>query len=558
MTMQSTTTSTWQENSVIAKVSSEYVTEAAKLSPINSTNLGIAGLDDQLDDYSLAHAERSAKLLRDSIAKITSATALNDFDRIARDVALERMHSYLELHDSREAYVLWGVLWSPVSSIRQVFEMMNPDAPDHLANVTSRMNAVGRSFESWKQTLLEVAKGGKVTARRQVLGVADQLETFAKGAFTEIATRFDPEGKNLELHAAAKSAEGECTKLSIWMRETYAPLSNPSDPVGRDRYLLWARHFTGADLDLEATYQWGREELDRINDRMWKVAAKLYPDAKSLREVADRLEEDPRYVIDGSDELLRRLREFVDAAVKRLDGAEFDIDPRIKFCDCRLAPEGSASAAYYMGPSEDFSRPGTTWFPTMGKEKFSFWHIASTWYHEAVPGHHLQVATSMVETERLNRYQRNEAWTSGHGEGWALYAERLMDELGAFADPGYEMGYLSAQALRAARVVVDIGMHLGFEGPDGKPWSAESAFLVLRDRALLDEVSARSEVDRYLGLPGQAISYKVGERVWMKTREDAKRRLGEKFSLKSFHKFALALGPMGLDPFEKEMAAWQG
>jgi uncharacterized protein (DUF885 family) len=194
----------------------------------------------------------------------------------------------------------------------------------------------------------------------------------------------------------------------------------------------------------------------------------------------------------------------------------------------------------------------------MGKEKFSFWHIASTWYHEAVPGHHLQVATSMVETERLNRYQRNEAWTSGHGEGWALYAERLMDELGAFEDPGYEMGYLSAQALRAARVVVDIGMHLGFEGPDGKPWDADSAFIVLRDRALLDEVSARSEVDRYLGLPGQAISYKVGERVWMKSREDAKRRLGEKFSLKAFHKFALALGPMGLDPFEKEMAAWQG
>ena len=558
MTNQSSPTGEWQKESAIAKVSAEYVTEAAKLSPINSTNLGITGLDDQLDDYSLAHAEKGAKLLRDSIAKISSATPLNDFDRIARDVALERMHSYLELHDSKEAYVLWGVLWSPVSSIRQVFEMMNPDSPNHLENVTSRMNAVGRSFESWKQTLLEVAKVGKVTARRQVLGVADQLETFAKGAFAEIATRFDPEGKNSNLHSAAKSAELECNKLSKWMRETYAPLSNPTDPVGRDRYLVWARHFTGANLNLEATYQWGKEELDRINDRMWKVAARLYPDAKTLREVADRLEDDPRYVINGSEELLRRLREFVDAAVKRLDGAEFDIDERIKFCDCRLAPEGSASAAYYMGPSEDFSRPGTTWFPTMGKEKFSFWHIASTWYHEAVPGHHLQVATSMVETDRLNRYQRNEAWTSGHGEGWALYAERLMDELGAFSDPGYEMGYLSAQALRAARVVVDIGMHLGFEGPDGTPWNAESAFLVLRDRALLDEVSARSEVDRYLGLPGQAISYKVGERVWMKTREDAKKRLGAKFSLKAFHKFALALGPMGLDPFEKEMAAWQG
>jgi uncharacterized protein (DUF885 family) len=192
----------------------------------------------------------------------------------------------------------------------------------------------------------------------------------------------------------------------------------------------------------------------------------------------------------------------------------------------------------------------------MGKSKFSFWHIASTWYHEAIPGHHLQIATSMLEKERLNRYQRNDAWTSGHGEGWALYAERLMDELGAFEDPGYEMGYLSGQALRAARIIVDIGMHLELDDFDGNTWSAESAFLILRDRALLDEISSRSEVDRYLSLPGQAISYKVGEQIWMRARSDAKKRLGDNFSLKKFHSHALKLGPMGLDPFEKELSKW--
>ena len=551
-------TENWQTQSTIAKVSEEYVTESAKLSPIASTNLGIPGLEDQLDDFSLDHAEKGAKLLRDSIAKISAATPLNEFDRIAKDVALERMRSTLDLHESREAFILWGVLWSPVSSIRQVFEMMDPSSPDHIKNITARMKAISHSFDTWRSALLEVAKEGKVTAKRQVLGVADQLDTFAKGAFTEIAKRFDPEGKNSDLVTAAKGAEIACRDLAHWLRETYLPISNPNDPSGLERYRIWSRHFTGANLDLEATYRWGQEDLDRINERMWGAAAKLYPDAKTLREVADRLEDDPRYVIHGGDALLKRLREFVDQAVERLDGKEFDIDPRIRFCDAKLAPEGSASAAYYMPPSEDFSRPGTTWFPTMGKEKFSFWHIASTWYHEAVPGHHLQVATSMVETDRLNRYQRNDAWTSGHGEGWALYAERLMDELDAFSDPGYEMGYLSSQALRAARIVVDIGMHLSLPGPDGKPWNAESAFELLRDRALLDEVNARSEVDRYLGLPGQAISYKVGERVWMRAREDAKKRLGEKFSLKEFHRHALALGPMGLDPFENELRKWNG
>ncbi len=548
----------WQMDSVIAKASEEYVAESAKLSPIASTNLGITDLDDQLDDFSLEHAEKSAELLRQTIAKIESATPLNDYDRIARDVALERMKSTLDLHETREGFVLWGVLWSPVSSVRQVFEMMDPSGANFISNLTSRMNAISHSFDTWSGSLLDVAKEGKVTALRQVLGVVEQLETFSQGAFTEIADRFDGERKNSELHDAARNAEKACADLALWLRESYAPLANPKDPVGKERYQTWARHFTGAELDIEATYKWGQEELDRINERMWSAAAKLYPDAKTLREVADRLEVDPRYVINGSEELLKRLRAFVDQAVERLDGKEFDIDPRIRFCDCKLAPEGSASAAYYMPPSEDFSRPGTTWFPTMGKDQFSFWHIASTWYHEAIPGHHLQVATTMIETDRLNRYQRSDAWTSGHGEGWALYAERLMDELGAFEDPGYEMGYLSAQALRAARVVVDIGMHLELPGPDGKPWDAESAFIVLRDRALLDEESARSEVDRYLGLPGQAISYKVGERVWMRAREDAKKRLGDRFSLKAFHKFALLLGPMGLDPFERELSAWNG
>jgi uncharacterized protein (DUF885 family) len=133
-----------------------------------------------------------------------------------------------------------------------------------------------------------------------------------------------------------------------------------------------------------------------------------------------------------------------------------------------------------------------------------------------------------------------------------------MNELGAFDEPGIEMGYLSAQALRAARIVVDIGMHLGYQDFDGNVWNAQSGKALLSNQALLDDAHSTSEIDRYLGWPGQAISYKVGERVWMKTREDAKARLGVNFDLKKYHSYALAMGPMGLDPFEAEMANWDG
>jgi len=133
-----------------------------------------------------------------------------------------------------------------------------------------------------------------------------------------------------------------------------------------------------------------------------------------------------------------------------------------------------------------------------------------------------------------------------------------MDELGAFDEPSLELGYLSGQALRAARVVVDIGMHCGFKDPTRKVWNAQSGFELLVNNAMMAPDFAKSEIERYLGWPGQAISYKVGERFWMEIREDAKQRLGTSFEIRKFHNHALKIGPMGLDPLKQEMASWKG
>lgn len=546
------------EPTKITQILDQFIEDGIKLTPIGATLLGVSGYDDKLDDFSMVGQQAREDLTKKTLESVRSTAPENEYDRIAREVAIERLSSELRLSESHESRSLFNLISSPVTSIRQVFEMMPKSNSDSVANATKRLDAIADALSGWRSTLEYVAKQGKVNSRRQVLATAGQLETFSKGAFQSVAKKFDPSGTNTELINAAKRAESAALEMAKWFRDSYVPIATPDDGVGEERYKLWARHFTGADLNLRETYEWGITQLNEINARMKRAADRLYPDATSLREVADRLDKDPRYVVEGEEELLRRLKEFIERAVERLDGKEFDIDPRIKRCEARLAPEGSASAAYYMGPSEDLTRPGTTWFPTMGRKTFGWWNIVSTWYHEAVPGHHLQVATTKVNTERLNRFQRNRVWVSGYGEGWALYAERLMDELGAFEDPGFEMGYLSAQGLRAARIVVDIGMHCGYKDFNGEVWNAESAFKLLHERALLDEISARSEVDRYLGWPGQAISYKVGERFMMEAREDAKRRLGPKFELKKFHSYVLNLGPMGLDPFKAEMANWSG
>ena len=542
----------------IFQLSDEYVTESAKLSPISATYLGIPGFDDQLDDFSLEGSTKKQVLIKETLQKLAEMNPHNADDQLAAAVMQERLTSELALLETYSAQVICAVISSPAINIRAVFEVMPFETTQDIANITRRLAAVGPALQSWKSCLLDLAKLGKRPAKRQVRGVAGQLKTFSSGAFIGFAERIDPENKYPELHNAAAAADQAAGAMSEWMGITYLPEARDADGVGLETYAPWARHFTGADLDLRETYEWGLRDLAAIDDRMWKVARKIKPDATSLQEVADYLDADPKYVVKGSEVLLEMLQEFTQAATDQMDGTYFDIDPRIKFCDARLAPEGSAAAPYYQSPSEDLSRPGTTWFPTQGKNVFNWWRIPTMWYHEAVPGHHLQSAKVIIEKDRLSRFQRTDAWTSGHGEGWALYAERLMDELGGFADPGYEMGHLSCQAWRAVRVVVDIGLHLGYDDENGKAWNYESAVELLMTHALLDEDFAKSEIDRYLGIAGQAISYKVGERVWLSAREEAKKRLGGNFSLKKFHAYALRLGPMGLDPFAEELSKWDG
>lgn len=523
-----------------------------------ATALGIPGYDHLLDDLSMATETKVADYRRSVLNRVKAMAPTDEIDRIAKEVLIERVESSLQLFDSQEAFITYGPIANPVSGIRSIFTLMSTEGDEAIANITSRLNAIGAALESWKSTLEEMQALGKGTARRQVLGVAEQLTVHGSGGYANMASSIDPDGKYPDLHLAAQSAESACLSMAKWMEEVHAPRSLDIDGVGAERYAPWARFFTGADLDLRATYEWGIEDLNQINARMYKAAEKLGLAGMSLKEVAQHCEEAELHSIEGEENLLAKLLEFTEQAVERLDGVYFDIDPRIKFCDARIAPEGSAAAPYYMAPSEDLARPGTTWYPTLGHTRFNFWHIASTWYHEAIPGHHLQCATATIEKDRLTRFQRTEAWISGYGEGWALYAERFMDELGAFEDPAFELGFLSGQALRAARIIVDIGMHCGYEDFDGNIWNAESAFNLLVDRALLAPDFAKSEIDRYLGWPGQAISYKVGERVWVRTREDAKARLGDKFDIKAWHNYALKIGPMGLDPFEREMSTFKG
>ena len=361
---------------------------------------------------------------------------------------------------------------------------------------------------------------------------------------------------------AAAAAYGE---LARYLLEDYAPEAPERDAVGPERYALAARSFLGAEVDLAETSAWGWHELARIEQEMGEVADELRPGA-GIAETVEWLEQGSDLAVGSEDELRDWLQQLMDETVARLDGTHFDIAPPVRRVEAMIAPPGGAAAMYYTPPSEDFTRPGRTWYPSMGLARYPLWAEMTTAYHEGVPGHHLQCAQVVLAREHLSRVQRL-GFVSGHGEGWALYAERLMDELGQLGRAEYRMGMLAAQALRAVRVIIDVGMHLelplpvdqaGPEAPfhPGEHWTPELGRAFLFQRSRHPEAFMASELVRYLGWPGQAISYKVGERVWLDARADARRRHGPDFDLKGFHTYALDLGPLGLDPLRTELARY--
>ena len=291
---------------------------------------------------------------------------------------------------------------------------------------------------------------------------------------------------------------------------------------------------------------------------MRQTAERIQPGA-TVAQAIEILETDDNRAIEGEDAFRRWMQTTQDDTIASMHGVHFDIAEPIRRIEAMIAPPGGALAMYYTGPSEDFARPGRTWYPTGGATRFPLWRELSVCYHEGVPGHHLQIGTTRWLGDKLNRYQRLLAGASGYVEGWALYAERLMHELGYLEDPAYYMGLLSSQALRAARVVVDIGMHLELPIPQqeqyhaGQTWRPQLALPFLEQRSFFPKNMLASEVDRYLGWPGQAISYKVGERQWLNARESTKAAQGAAFDLKQFHQATLEKGPMGLAQLTREV-----
>ncbi len=548
-------------------IADRYLEEYVALDPITATYIGVDGHDDRLTDLSPDGYSAREELTRVALAEARDATPVDDREAVARDAFLERLGLAVEMADAGELRSRISVVFSDLHAVRQAFDLMPKEGEQGWSDVDSRLAAVPTALGQLRTTLREEAARGRVSAARQYREVAVQVAgwTGRSGAGGDMLGTMvadcDVETLKPQLERHAAAANAALDEFGSFLEQEMVPLGSERDAVGRDRYALHSRDSLGATVDLEETYAWGWEELKRLSDDMAATADRILPGA-SRDEAVAHVEADPTRRIEGREAFRDWMQGLADRALDELADVHFDIPEPVRRIECRLAPTNDGGV-YYTGPSEDFSRPGRMWWSVPdGIDAFFPWRETTTVFHEGVPGHHLQVGQTAYRSEVLNRWQRLMCWVSGHGEGWALYAERLMDELGYLDDPADRLGMLDAQGFRAARVIVDIGMHLELEIPRDNPfgfhpgerWTPDLGFAFMREHSAEDDAMLRFEVNRYLGWPGQAPSYKVGERIWLDARAQAQERAGDAFDLKTFHRQALDLGSLGLEPLQQALA----
>ena len=544
-----------REPSEIDKIANAWLSKMAEMSPSFATYIGQPGGEDKLDDVSPEAQHREAEEARKVLAQLNAAPVRDKVDEVTLDAMREDLNLGLEIHEAKLYRRNLNVIASPLQGIRDIFDLSPTATERDWQNLAARMNGVQGAVNGYIASLQEGIDANDTPARRQVergIEQAGQINA-ANGFFRAFATAAKagdaelPDSLKADLAKAAESATTAYGALGDFLKNSLLPAASEVDAIGRERYALFSRRFLGAKVDLDETYEWGKQILAEVTAEQIAVANEIKPGA-SVLEAIDALNNDASRKLHGTKALQEWMQNLSDTAIAKLSGTHFDIPDPLKRLECMIAPT-KHGGIYYTGPTDDFSRPGRMWWSVPeGVEEFDTWRETTTVYHEGVPGHHLQVAQAVYNREQLNSWRRMVSWTSGHGEGWALYAERLMADLGFLDDPGDRLGMLDGQRMRAARVVLDLGVHLGKPTLDGSGvWNFDYALDFMGKNVNMSPEFVKFEVLRYFGWPGQAPSYKIGQRIWEQIRDEYQARKGADWDIKEFHREALNLGGLGLD-----------
>lgn len=537
--------------------------------PTFATLLGDRRFDDRLED-------RSPEAIQDQLARYRRFVAagravppdeLTASERVTRQMLVDEVEGQIAaigtgLHE-------WSVdpLNGPQTVLLDLVEYQTIETPEDGRRMVRRWRALSTYMDQLIADLRRALAEGRVAVRAPIERTLDELralEATAPADWKLAAPAADPPPSWAEAERAAFRAEllAAVTEVAIPAFARYRevleleilPAARPDDrpgvselPGGAEAYRAMVRYHTTLDLDPAAIHATGLREMDRIDGEFVALGRRLLG-TTDLASTLEALRSDPALRFSTADEVFRTAEVSL-ARAQAATPAWFGRLPKAG-CEVVRIPEHSEAhqtIAYYAWPAIDGSRPGRYYINLYEPETRPRYEAEVLAFHEAVPGHHLQIAIAQ-ELEGLPAFQRMLGSTA-FAEGWGLYTERLSDEMGLYSSDLDRFGILSFDAWRAGRLVVDTGMHaLG--------WSRQRAIDYLHDHSALGDNNIANEVDRYIVWPGQALAYKIGQLEILRLRTEARERLGDRFDIRAFHDTVLGAGAVSLITLGLMVEAW--
>jgi len=555
----------------LSRLFENYFEERLRLFPLEATAIADNRYNDQLpNDLSLEHEQQVRALYQkylDQIRQIDRAK-LGEQEQISYDIFRYEMQMSLEALEQPAELLPLNQFWSLPITMAQLGSGSGNQpfkTPEDYNDFLGRI----KGFTVWGDTAIANMRRGismgivlprsltqKVLPQLQAMVVEDPGKSIFWAPVEKLPDTFSAAEKEKIRQAYRQAIQQEVVptyrKLHTFMQQEYLPKSRSTSgisavPGGEDYYRFLVRYWTTTDMTPDQIFEVGQQEVTRIRSEMEKVKQQVGFKG-DLKAFFQYVNDNPKFTpFKKPQEVLAAYRQIHQRMQPQLNKL-FGITPKAQFEVRQTEAFRAASAsAEYNPPAPDGSRPGIFYVPILDATKYNAVGMESLFLHEAIPGHHYQISLQQ-EQQGLPRF-RQYAWYGAFGEGWALYSESLGKELGLYTDPYQYFGRLSDEMHRAIRLVVDVGLH-------AKGWTREQAIQYSLENELTSEEAAVAEIERYMAIPGQALSYKIGELKLQELRERAARELGEKFSLSAFHDEILRGGVMPLAVLEKKVARW--